>query len=361
VEGACESETSPYRQWYIFTPARPEGSGVCAGDTNYAAWAGVATLPQVDTANEEVIENWIGPGGIATTWLQTPGVDGWRIDVVPDVVLINPDFFELMRTAAKEANPDALLISETWQERDARRRVLGDEFDSSMNYRFRQAVLGFLRDSDFTDNDGTIVALSPSEFDAALRAVQEDYPPAAFATAMNLISSHDVNRAVYVLDKDGVNEERTQPVDDFTDGRRRLALAAGMQFTLPGAPAIYYGDEVGLAGFGSDPQRDDPYNRQPYPWPDAPGYEELPAWRQADAGLLALYQQLGWSSTAAATPLPRRLTWPATFLRMQRWSSWRSPPLPALRQVAPPRSTKTAWFRSPYRRSTSASWSPATA
>jgi glycosidase len=292
-EGACESESSPYREWYIFTPARPQGSGACAGDTNYAAWAGYATLPQVDTANEEVIDNWIGPEGIATTWLQTPGVDGWRIDVVPDVVLINPQFFELMRTAAKEANPHALLISETWQERDAAQRVLGDEFDSSMNYRFRAAILGFLRDGDFTDNDGTIAALAPSAFDAALRAVQEDYPPAAFATAMNLISSHDVNRAVYVLDHDGVNAARTEPVDGFADGRRRLALAAALQFTLPGAPTIYYGDEVGLVGFGSDPQRDDPYNRQPYPWDDAEGYAELPAWRQADADLLAIYQALG--------------------------------------------------------------------
>ncbi len=110
---------------------------------------------------------------------------------------------------------------------------------------------------------------------------------------MNLISSHDVNRAVNVLDKDGVNAARTAPVNDFVDGRHRLALAAALQFTLPGAPTIYYGDEVGLAGFGSDPQRDDPYNRQPYPWSDAPGYEDLPAWRQADTELLALYQQLG--------------------------------------------------------------------
>lgn len=292
-EGACESESSPYREWYIFTPARPAGSGACAGDTNYAAWAGYGSLPQVDTANEEVVDNWLGPDGVATTWLQTPGVDGWRIDVVPDVVLINPQFFELLRTAAKAANPEALLISETWKEPDARQRVLGDEFDSSMNYRFRAAVLGFLRDSDFTDNDGTINALSPSEFDAALRAVQEDYPPPAFATAMNLISSHDVNRAVNVLDRGGVDPATMEPVDGFADGRKRLALAAALQFTLPGAPTVYYGDEVGLAGYGSDLQRDDPYNRQPYPWADAAGYDQLPAWRQADGDLLALYQQLG--------------------------------------------------------------------
>lgn len=293
LDGACANEASPFGSWYIFTPARPAGTGVCAGDRNYAAWAGYGTLPQVDTSNEEVIENWLGPDGIAPTWLQTPGVDGWRIDVVPDVVLVNPAFFELFRTAAKAADPDALLISETWKEPEARLRLLGDEFDSSMNYRFRAAVLGFLRGVDFTDNDGTIAGLKASEFDAALRAVQEDYPPPAFAAAMNLISSHDVNRAINVLDRNGVDLATLAPVDGFADGRARLALAAVLQFTLPGAPTVYYGDEVGLAGFGSDGQRDDPYNRQPYPWADAEGYDDLPAWRQADADLLALYQQLG--------------------------------------------------------------------
>jgi hypothetical protein len=199
----------------------------------------------------------------------------------------------LFRSAAKTADPDALLISETWKEPEARLRLLGDEFDSSMNYRFRAAVLGFLRGTDYTDNDGVIAGLSAGEFDAALRAVQEDYPPPAFATAMNLISSHDVNRAVNVLDRDGVDPATQQPVDGFAGGRARLALAAVLQFTLPGAPTVYYGDEVGLAGFGSDPQRDDPYNRQPYPWEDAAGYADLPEWRQADAELLAIYQQLG--------------------------------------------------------------------
>ena len=292
--GACESADSPYRSWYFFDPARPAGTGVCAADANYRGWAGVSTLPQLDTANPEVIDNWLGPDGIATTWLQTPGVDGWRIDVVPDVVGVNPQFFEQLRTAAKQANRDALLISETWTEPQARGRVLGDEFDSTMNYRFRQAVLGFLRDTDFTeDGDGGIPALTATQFEAALRALQEDYPPAAFATAMNLLSSHDVNRAVRVLDHDGIDYANQQPNNDFIDGRRRLALAAVLQFTLPGAPTVYYGDEVGLVGFGSDIPRDDPYNRQPYPWADAEGYAALPTWRQADVDLAAVYGQLG--------------------------------------------------------------------
>ncbi len=293
IEGACESEESPYRSWYFFDPARPAGTGACAGDVNYRGWFNVATLPQLDTANEEVIDNWLGEEGIALQWLETPGVGGWRIDVVPDVVNINPHFFELMRQAVKAAHPDALLISETWPEDQARLRVLGDEFDSTMNYRFRLAVLGFLRDSAFDDNDGSVLPLTATEFEAALRGMQEDYPPAAFASAMNLLSSHDVNRAVRVLDHDGIDFAAQEPINDFADGRARLALAAVLQFTLPGAPTIYYGDEVGLVGFGSDGPRDDPYNRQPYPWPDAEGYDDLPAWRQRDTALLAHYQRLG--------------------------------------------------------------------
>ncbi|MBE2241085.1 MAG: alpha amylase N-terminal ig-like domain-containing protein, partial [Caldilineaceae bacterium] len=309
--GACESEESAYRDWYFLDPARPVGSGACAGDVNYRGWFNVATLPQLDTANEEVIDNWLGEEGIALKWLDAPGVDGWRIDVVPDVVAINPHFFELMRQAVKSQHPDALLISETWPEDQARLRVLGDEFDSTMNYRFRLAVLGFLRDSNFEDNDGGVPALRATEFEAALRGLQEDYPPAAFATAMNLLSSHDVNRAVRVLDHDGIDVAAQEPINNFEDGRARLALAAVLQFTLPGAPTIYYGDEVGLVGFGSDEPRDDPYNRQPYPWPDAEGYDSLPAWRQQDAALLAHYQQLG------------QLRQQHSFLRTGAWDTLR--------------------------------------
>lgn len=292
--GACEAADSQWREYFFFRPAQPAGSGPCAEDTAYNAWAGFDSLPQLNTADQAVIDNWLAADtGIATSYLQLPGVDGWRVDVVPDVVGINPDFFSLWRAATQAANPDAISYSETWQENDARQRLLGDEFDSTMNYRFRQAVLGFLRDSDFQDNDGAIPALTATEFESALRAIQEDYPYPAWSTAMNLIGSHDVNRPVNVLDHAGIDRSAGAPVDDFSDARARLRLAAALQMTLPGAPTIYYGDETGLAGFGSDPQRDDPYNRQPYPWPDADGYADLPAWAQQQESLLELYRFLG--------------------------------------------------------------------
>ncbi|MEZ4633980.1 MAG: alpha-amylase family glycosyl hydrolase [Caldilineaceae bacterium] len=300
---------SPYRDWFFFNDATT-GSDECAGGATYEKWAGVSTLPQLNNTNPDVVTNWLGEDGVAMRWLRVPGVDGWRIDVVPDVVNLNPRFFEQFRDVVKAAEPDAMLYSETWFEPDVRARVLGDEFDSTMNYRFRNAVLGFLRDSDWQDGDGTIPALDASTFDSALRALQEDYPPAAWQSAMNLLSSHDVNRALRVLDHDGIDYSSLEPVNAFEDGRNRLRLAAVLQFTLPGAPTIYYGDEVGLVGFGSDIPRDDPYNRQPFPWPDAAGYDDLPSWRQQQTDLLEHYQFLG------------QLRGEYSFLRTGAWTTF---------------------------------------
>ena len=293
--GACESVDSPYRSWFYFRPASPAGTGVCAGDTMYEAWAGVETLPKVNTTDNAAVRNfWLRDAdATAKYWLQQ-GADGYRVDVVPDIA---PSFFTEWRPILRSTKPDVMTYSETWGETDVRPVVLGDKFDSTMNYRYATALLSFLRDTPFSDGDGNLglTPLKPSQFEAALRAMQEDYPEPAWSTAMNLLDSHDTNRAVVKLDHDGITgsgANRT-PVNGFADGKARLKTVAILQYTLPGAPTIYYGDEVGLAGFGSDVPRDDPYNRQPYPWADEPGYSALPAWRQADAGLLAHYRKMG--------------------------------------------------------------------
>lgn len=293
--GACESVDSPYRAWFYFSPASPAGTGVCAGDTNYVGWFGVETLPKVNTTNVDAVrEFWMrSDDAVAKYWLNN-GADGYRVDVAPEIA---PSFFEEWRPILSATKADVQTYSETWSESDVRPMVLGDKFDSTMNYRFANALLSFLRDTPFSDNDGNLALnpLKPSEFANALKAIQEDYPAPAWETAMNLLDSHDTNRAVVKLDHDGITgagANRT-PVNGFTDGKTRLQTVALLQFTLPGAPTVYYGDEVGLAGFGSDVPRDDPYNRQPYPWADEPGYTQLPDWRKADDGLLATYQALG--------------------------------------------------------------------
>ncbi|HYX41335.1 MAG TPA: carboxypeptidase regulatory-like domain-containing protein, partial [Pyrinomonadaceae bacterium] len=126
----------------------------------------------------------------------------------------------------------------------------------------------------------------PSQFDHALRAVREDYPPQATAAMLNLIDSHDTNRALYVLTE--------QNDSGLTQAKERLKLAALFQFTYIGAPMIYYGDEAGLnapsLANGANGPEDDPYNRAPYPWADESGNANV--YGPADNNLLAYYSQL---------------------------------------------------------------------
>ena len=139
---------------------------------------------------------------------------------------------------------------------------------------------------------------------------------------MNLLDSHDTNRAVIKLDHDGITgtgANRT-PVNGFADGKARLKTVAILQYTLPGAPTIYYGDEVGLAGFGSDVPRDDPYNRQPYPWADEAGYDasaRLAPGRREPAGALPGYGPDSRRSTASCAPAASTPCWPTT--RTNAW------------------------------------------
>ncbi|MBN2007417.1 MAG: Ig-like domain-containing protein [Anaerolineae bacterium] len=290
--GACESVDSPYRSWYYFRPATPAGTGECDGDTTYEAWWGFKSLPKLNTTNVEAVRTYIysGTNAIARYWLGK-GADGWRLDVAGDV---DSSFWQDWRDDIRDADPEAITIAEEWG--DASRFLLGDQLDSSMNYRFRNAIIGVLRETDWTDTNSTIKALSVSQFDSAMHGIEEDYPSEAFYAMMNLVGSHDVNRVLIPLDQDG------DPTDeDYSDGKMRQKMLAIIQMTMPGAPTVYYGDEVALTGFGEATPGNaggvfysDPYNRQPYPWADAEGYDELPAWRQADLTMREHY-----SATAA--------------------------------------------------------------
>jgi len=143
--------------------------------------------------------------------------------------------------------------------------------DAVMNYRFRKNITGFVRNAEWHDdnNNGTndIPGLTPSQFDHAIRAVRDDYPPQATAAMLNLLDSHDVNRALYVMTELGDS--------GLVQAKQRLELAALFQFTYLGAPMVYYADEVAvnspsLASSGNGPIGD-PYTRPPYPWLDQAG------------------------------------------------------------------------------------------
>ncbi|GAP62309.1 hypothetical protein ARMA_0732 [Ardenticatena maritima] len=308
-DGACESETSPYRDWYFFRPAAVAGTGACAGDTDYEAWFGYDSLPKLNSAMTDVRQLiWDSPNAIARYWLQW--ADGWRLDVAGDVdpgVTNDPtnDYWEGFRAAVRDANPDAYIVGEEWGLATA--WTLGNEWDATMNYQFGSALLSFWRDEPFVDNDhnsassaGVLTPLTPSELNERLLNLQERYPPEAFYAMMNLLDSHDTNRALFMLDHNTDLNDSTlydDPNYDWSDAITRLKGVALLQMTLPGAPTIYYGDEVGLVGpvtFDGSTWQDDPYNRVPFPWLDESGtpfYAHLQSQASQDA-LRTYYQTL---------------------------------------------------------------------
>lgn len=281
--GACQSLSSPYRSWFHFND-----NNVPCGSADYPGWDGVDSLPTFDHTNSAVQSFFYdGSNSVMATWYKA-GADGWRFDVAPD-----PNFphawWVATRQFAKQYKSDGPLIGEIWS--NASQWLAGDQLDSTMNYRFRRNVLGFARgqynwiDENDHGNDA-ILPLTPSQFDAANRAVRDDYPPQATAAMLNLIDSHDTNRALYVL---------TELSDTgLTQAKQRLELAALFQFTYAGAPMIFYGDEAAInapsRANGSNGPIGDPYARAPYPWTDQPGDPSV--YGPPDPNVIAFYTKL---------------------------------------------------------------------
>jgi glycosidase len=214
---------SPYLHWYFFHgfPVKTEGT------PNYEAWFGFASLPKLNHSNPEVRDYLLG---IPTYWEGVAPLGGWRLDAANEVP---DDYWREFRKRVKGLDPEQWICGEIWG--DASHWLQGDMFDSTMNYRFRDAILGFLS----PNGDA-----KPSTFWNSLMTTFGLYPPQVDRNLMNVIDSHDTERILTEVGHD-----------------RKLAdLAAILQFTWVGTPSIYYGDEVGLDG-GKDPD-----NRRCMPW-----------------------------------------------------------------------------------------------
>ncbi len=251
--GAAQSTESPYFSWFRFHP----------WPDDYDAWWGIRTLPAVEESDPAFVDYIVdGPDSVIRRWLRA-GASGWRLDVADEL----PDWFiEKIRTALDETVPDGLLLGEVWEDGSnkiaysrRRRYLLGREVHGLMNYPFRTALLAYLQGGDAND------------FREAMETLRENYPPAAFSSAMNFLGTHDTPRILTVLGADCVPEAkedraayRLSPAERAR-GEALVKLAALVLFTFPGSPTIYYGDELGMEGF------EDPFNRGTYPREVRPG------------------------------------------------------------------------------------------
>ncbi len=250
-EGGRINPASPYASWFSFDASQQDA------DKQYKGWVGINDLPELNKASP-AWRNFAykDPDSVMKRWLDR-GAAGWRMDVAP---WVPDDFWREWRREIKKHKPDALTVSEAWF--DSSKYLLGDMFDSTMNYIFRNAVIEYAA-------GGKATALA-----AQLEAVREAYPPQAHQALMNLLSTHDAARALHQF---GFHDEKTN-AKKIAEAKQRLLLAVFMQMTYPGAPTIYYGDEVGVTG------GEDPYNRATYPWEDEGG--------QPDQLLLAEFKKL---------------------------------------------------------------------
>jgi cyclomaltodextrinase len=249
---------SPYVDWFFFDrDALATGRPVRAyvnepgppGETDegllrlgYRAWWGLPALPKLNT-NEPTLRAHLLD--IAEHWIRF-GADGWRLDVAEEVP---DDFWRAFRTRVKATNPDAYIVAEIWDERpDA---LQGDRYDALMNYPLGAAITSFVGAGRLDRRvlaQQQNLAASVRDEDAGTFAARLDralaMPFGVVAAQLNLVDSHDTPRF------------RSMVGDDI--GGLRLALLLLM--TLPGAPSLYYGDEIGMSGEG------DPANRGAFPW-----------------------------------------------------------------------------------------------
>ena len=245
--GAYNSKNSQYFSWFKFNDY----------PNNYSSWWGISTLPETEE-NDLSFTNFItGENGIINYWLDK-GVKGFRLDVADEL----PDgILDKIRLAMKRKSKENYLLGEVWEDAStkisygSRRRFLrGKQLDSVMNYPFANAIIDFVKNGNGQNLVNTVMN------------VLENYPKPAVKLLMNHIGTHDTSRILTVLGSDYTPNSREEQSRTFLSEQQyntavnRLKLAAVLQYTLPGIPSLFYGDEVGVEGYG------DPFCRATYPW-----------------------------------------------------------------------------------------------
>lgn len=245
--GAYNSTSSPYFSWFNFKEY----------PNKYAAWWGIETLPETNE-NDLSFSNFItGEDGVIKHWLDF-GVKGFRLDVADEL----PDgILDKIRMAVKRDSSENYLLGEVWEDASnkisygSRRRFLrGRQLDSVMNYPFANAIIDFVKGG----NGERLINV--------VMSIMENYPKPAIKVLMNHIGTHDTARILTMLGCDYIPKTREEQAVYSLSAENRekainlLKLAVVLQYTLPGVPSIYYGDETGMEGFG------DPFCRASYPW-----------------------------------------------------------------------------------------------
>jgi cyclomaltodextrinase len=197
---------------------------------NYVGWIGNRSLPEFNHENPQVREYLMQVGEY---WLKQ-GIDGWRLDVPNEIEV--EGFWQEFRERVKAINPEAYIVGEIWE--DASQWLDGTQFDGVMNYPWAEATVAYVggdrvnRDHLNNIHFAPYPALTATEYKERINELLTRHSWEIQLTQLNLLDSHDTPRLLSIVEE----EEST------------VELATLLLFTFPGAPSVYYGDEVGLAG-----------------------------------------------------------------------------------------------------------------
>jgi neopullulanase len=241
---------SPYRNWFHFDEERLLGKkhwGAYPGPQEqkvlqqgehslsaigYGAWWNLPALPKFNTETPAVREYLFD---VAEYWIKF-GADGWRLDVATEID--DDSFWQEFRNRVRAINPEAYIVAEIWHE--SQRWLQGDQFDAIMNYDVTRPVISFFANGKLdlkvlhqqTNYHGIHGSIDAHEFANRIDHNLGLYKKDITYSQLNLLDSHDTPRFLSCVGND----------------KTTLKLAWLFLFTYPGAPCIYYGDEIGMNG-----------------------------------------------------------------------------------------------------------------
>ena len=203
-----EHKDSDYRDWFYI-----HSWPLDMDDLNYECVGDYCYMPKLNTGNPDVQDFILS---VMSYWIEEYGIDGWRLDVADEV---EGSLWTRARRMIRHEHPECLLLGETWGDAEC---LVGDclKLDIMMNYQVRTAIL-----------DCIVKDSRPEMFMHMISTALLKYRRSVRLASYNLIGSHDTER-----------------VANNTDDGRKVNLAFAALFTLPGSPAIYYGDEIGMRG-----------------------------------------------------------------------------------------------------------------